>query len=376
MLLSRHALSWLLGPLLLAAALMSGCQPAVVPSEAAAAPAVLAVDPTETIVRPVLVATIAAPGGATAIELPAFVATATPLPSPTPLPFTPEATGTPEPSPTPQPTFTPPALPNTPANEHYWFRRPIADGGVVWTDKVYPYGSTRGGTLRPHHGVEFNVGYNTEILAAASGTVLVAGSDAEAQLGETPAFYGNVIVIEHDSTWNGQAVFTLYGHLNEVLVRAGERVDARQVIGLSGATGVADGPHLHFEVRVGQNSYEATRNPLLWLLPFDERGTVAGRVTWPDGSLATEVPISLHRIDAPTAAYYATTTYAPGNINSDDIWDENFAIDDVVAGYYEATIKIGEDKFTTEFWVFPYRTNFIELVIRPGAPEPRAAEEP
>ena len=180
------------------------------------------------------------------------------------------------------------------------------------------------------------------------------------------------MVIEHDSTWNGQPVYTLYGHLNEVMVEAGESVNARQVIGLSGATGVADGPHLHFEVRVGANSYESTRNPLLWLLPFDDRGTVAGRVTWPDGSLAAEVPISLHRVDAPTAAYYATTTYAAGDINPDDVWEENFAIDDVVAGYYEASIRIGTEKVKTEFWVFPYRTNFIEMVIRPvqETPEP------
>ncbi|MCA9928967.1 MAG: hypothetical protein KC419_10835, partial [Anaerolineales bacterium] len=58
---------------------------------------------------------------------------------------------------TPQPTFTPPALPFTSNEEHYWFRRPIPEGGTVWTDKVYPYGSTKGGTLRPHHGVEFYV---------------------------------------------------------------------------------------------------------------------------------------------------------------------------------------------------------------------------
>lgn len=76
-----------------------------------------------------------------------LVPTATPIPSPT----SPPATAT------PQPTFTPPSLPGTSPNEHYWLYRPIADGGAVWTDKTYPYGSTRGGTLRPHHGVEFNV---------------------------------------------------------------------------------------------------------------------------------------------------------------------------------------------------------------------------
>ena len=93
--------------------------------------------------------------------------TTTPLPSPT----NPPATETPAETNTPAPTFTPPSLPFTSAEEHFWFRRPVPEGTAVWTDKEYPYGSTKGGQLRTHHGVEFNVDYNTPILAAAAGTV-------------------------------------------------------------------------------------------------------------------------------------------------------------------------------------------------------------
>lgn len=349
---------------LLAAGLAAGCQGQTVASEAAIMPAVVIAQPTAAAVNPVVVYTVAAPQQ----EQRSFaLPTAAPPATATPPPTAPIPTATPAPtstaSPTPLPTFTPPALPNTPAGEHYWLRRPVAEGGVVWTDKTYPYGSTRGGTLRPHHGVEFNVPYNTEILAAASGTVVVAGNDSETVYGETTNFYGNLVVVELDTWLNGQPVYTLYGHLNQVWVQPGQRVNVQDVLGLSGATGVADGPHMHFEVRVGANTYASTRNPLLWLYPFPDRGTVAGRVTWPSGALAEEAPISLRRVDGPTAAYYATTSYAGSSVNPDDSWGENFALDDVVAGYYEATIQVNGRKLSQEFWVFPYRTNFIEFVL-------------
>src|SRR5690606_39426064 len=55
--------------------------------------------------------------------------------------------------------------------------------------------------------------------------------------------YGLTVIIEH-----GPTLVTLYAHLSEVRVRAGEEVKGKQVIGLSGRTGNATGPHLHFEV--------------------------------------------------------------------------------------------------------------------------------
>lgn len=283
--------------------------------------------------------------------------TGTLLPTATPMP-------TETPSPTPPPTFTPPALPFTSLNEHYWLRRPIAEGGTIWTDKSYPYGGTRGGTLRPHHGVEFYVPTGTEILSAASGTVLVAGKDDEITYGPHDNFYGKLVVIELDTTFLGQPVYNLYGHLSEILVSEGQHVDAQEIIALSGASGVADGPHLHFEVRVGQNSYTNTRNPLLWLYPFPEHGTVAGRVAWPSGELLHGAQIFLRRVDA-GSKYAETSSYANRNneLNSDEGWAENFAFDDVVAGYYEIEVRRGARKITEEIWVYPYRTSFVDITV-------------
>lgn len=263
---------------------------------------------------------------------------------------------------TPQPTYTPPALPQTHPDEHYWLKRPVAEGGTVWTDKVYPYGSTRGGELRPHHGVEFNVPYNTEILAAASGTVVVAGPDDVTAHGPHTNFYGNLVVLQHDTLYKGQAVYTLYGHLSDIWVVEGQQVDSQTVLGLSGATGVADGPHLHFEVRLGENSYDTTVNPLLWLWPFPDRGTIAGRVIFPDGSPAYEAPVRAVRVDA-DSRYATTTVYARDTLIADDVWQENFAVDDIEAGYYEVVVAIGEEKYVEEVWVYPRRTAFVEIVI-------------
>lgn len=362
---------WLILLLIMAAAGCAPLSPATVTPDlpgtmTAAASSVVVATPSATETLPPPVAMVVQ----TPTELPAFApispeeaaakaataaATATPEP-PTPIPPTSTA------SPTPLPTFTPPALPNTPPWEHYWFRRPVAVDNVLWTNKHYPYGSTRGGQIRTHHGVEFDVPRGTEILAVASGTVIVAGSDAEIAYGPHTDFYGNLVILEHDSRLNGQPVYTLYAHLTSPLVVVGQYVDAEQPIALSGASGVADGPHMHFEVRVGQNSYDATYNPLLWLYPFPDRGTVAGRVVWADGSPAYEAPISLRRIDG-EAPSYTTTSYADDSVNADEGWNENFALDDVYAGYYEIVVEVGNRKFKQEFWVYPYQTSFVEIEI-------------
>ena len=216
--------------------------------------------------------------------------------------------------------------------------------------------------MRAHHGVEFNVPAGTPVMAAASGTVVTAGKDDVERLGASNNFYGNVVVIQHDSGLEGQPVFSLYGHLSQILVQEGDRVNALDTIALSGASGVADGAHLHFEVRVGSNNYESTRNPLLWLYPFPDRAVVAGRVTYPDGTLARNVPLTLRRVDAPSP-YSATTSYADDSVNPDDVWNENFALDDVYAGYYELTAGTGKEKIEVEFWVHPYQTSFVEIVL-------------
>lgn len=342
--------------------LLAGCQPAAgspvpTPGVTTMPTGVPAAPP-----PPVLPSAVAGPT-ATAAHLAAAIS-APQLPTPlATVTRAATAVATVSPSPTtPPPTYTPPPPPPPEPGEHLLFGRPVPESVAQWTDKAYPYGSTRGGTLQPHHGVEFAVPAGTPVLAVAPGVVRVAGPDDQIAYGPQTNFYGNVVIIEHSASPNGLALFTVYGHLSQVDVAVGQQVAAQQPIGLSGDSGVAYGPHLHLEVREGSNTYLSTRNPVLWLRPFEGIGVVAGRVTYANGQPAAEVPITLRRVDGP-APYAATTSYAVAPVNGDLVWQENFALDDVPAGYYEITAGTGATTVSQTLWVFPGRTTLVALVL-------------
>jgi len=100
------------------------------------------------------------------------------------------------------------------------------------------FGSQRifnGKTSSPHLGLDFRVPSGTPVEAMNDGTVLLA----------RPLYFeGNFVVLDH-----GQGLLTLYLHLSEFKVKEGDPVKRGQVIGLSGGTGRATGPHLHVAVR-------------------------------------------------------------------------------------------------------------------------------
>ncbi len=89
---------------------------------------------------------------------------------------------------------------------------------------------------RYHKGLDFHAPRGTPIHAAASGIVRMA---------RRWGTYGRIIIIDH-----GDGVETRYAHLSRYRVSEGDHVDANEIIGLSGSTGRATGPHLHFEVRL------------------------------------------------------------------------------------------------------------------------------
>lgn len=98
-----------------------------------------------------------------------------------------------------------------------------------------------------HTGVDFGVGIGTTVFSADSGTVMYAGWASDLSGSNpwwiAPAFAGIVVVINHNDGY-----LTLYAHLNETNLNAGDFVEKGVEIGKSGSTGLSTGPHLHFEV--------------------------------------------------------------------------------------------------------------------------------
>jgi len=91
------------------------------------------------------------------------------------------------------------------------------------------------GTLKNHYGIDIAVSSGTIVRAVSSGKVIYSGYAKG---------YGNCVIIDH-----GNGFQTLYAHHSKNLVKAGQEVSQDTVIALSGNTGRATGPHLHFEVR-------------------------------------------------------------------------------------------------------------------------------
>ena len=109
------------------------------------------------------------------------------------------------------------------------------------------------GKMRAHRGVDYAAPSGTPIRAAGEGKIVFRGK----QNG-----YGNVVILQHQGKFT-----TLYGHMSRFAAgRIGQHVSQGQVIGYVGMTGLATGPHLHYEFRInGQH-----RDPLTVTLPKEE----------------------------------------------------------------------------------------------------------
>jgi murein DD-endopeptidase MepM/ murein hydrolase activator NlpD len=264
-------------------------------------------------------------------------------------------------------TETPTPPPPTPDDglppDHYWLERPIPSPWTDYLDRTYAYGATSGGKYRPHTGVEFWNPVGTPVLAVGNGTVYYAGNDWEEQFGPDTGFYGNLIILElSDFTYNGQPVYAVYGHLSEVYVESGQSVPVREILGAVGGTGAANGgPHLHFEVRIGdpRSYFTSTRNPDLWIKPYYGYGTLAGRVVDAAGNYLPEAALT---VTGPDMTRY-TWTYAGSENISDDEWGENFTLGDLPEGWYMISTRSDRRTYTEEFYVRAGRTSWVEFVF-------------
>lgn len=113
------------------------------------------------------------------------------------------------------------------------FRFPVADPVVTDT---YGYTRLTGASTISHKGVDFRAPVGTEVYAMNSGVVKIARRFMA---------YGNTVVIDH-----GFGLQTLYMHMSALNVKEGQTVSKGELLGLSGQSGYAEGPHLHISVRI------------------------------------------------------------------------------------------------------------------------------
>lgn len=114
-------------------------------------------------------------------------------------------------------SFSPP-LPSAPSTDSFGTRR-VFNGSLASI----------------HRGLDYHARPGTPVHAANSGRVILARS---------LYFEGNCVAIDH-----GLGMITIYMHLSKFKVKEGQRITRHQLVGLSGRTGRANGPHLHFSVR-------------------------------------------------------------------------------------------------------------------------------
>jgi LysM repeat protein len=113
-----------------------------------------------------------------------------------------------------------------------WPNWQYGDGKFIWPVE----GPISQGSRTGHRAIDIAVPSGTAVKAADRGKVVYAGWN--------PTGYGFRVVIDH-----GIDYLTLYAHLSDIYVEAGQTVGKGQVIGVSGSNGNITGPHLHFEIR-------------------------------------------------------------------------------------------------------------------------------
>lgn len=106
---------------------------------------------------------------------------------------------------------------------------------------------------RPHHGLDYSAPAGTPVSAIGNGTIFFSGVKGQ---------YGKLIIIRHPNGYK-----TYYGHLSKIHkgIKRGVKVEQGQLIGYVGSTGLATGPHLHYELRINNKPV----NPLSIKLPYE-----------------------------------------------------------------------------------------------------------
>lgn len=270
------------------------------------------------------------------------------------------------------------------AYDHFYFARPIAADQVNWPLADYRYGGIFFKDV-VHTGIDIDAEDEAPIIATSPGTIVWVGWGL---FTETPGNekdpYGLAVVIRHDFGYKNQKLYTAYAHMSKTLATIGQHVDTGDLIGLVGATGATTGPHVHFEVRLGENSFHHTLNPELWIAPPQGWGVLVGRVMDAKGETLEHKEVQL--ISEETQKNYLVKTYGGGGaVNPDPYYHENLVLGDLPAGIYKVVISYDKEKKPLQTWVeiFPGQVTYFTFEgengfasERPPAPASKSLPQP
>lgn len=233
------------------------------------------------------------------------------------------------------PTPRPDSIPS-----HFLFGRPLDPKSPIWPLPEFRFGSGTNLSSRNniHTGLDLLADYGTPVYALGSGTVIWEGYGIESNLGPDNA-YGVAVTIKHDASVHGMAVYSIYAHLSVTHVKKGDLVNEGDLIGEIGLTGNTSGPHLHLEVRLGDDSSFVTRNPELYIRPLKGSGVLVARLLNTDGSNLYSQDVAVEALS--DSRIWHSYSYAAGAATPDSIYKENLVITDLPAGQYVITIEYG-----------------------------------
>jgi len=244
------------------------------------------------------------------------------------------------------------------AYDHFYFTRPIAADQINWPIADYRYGGTFFAGI-VHTGVDIDAETGSPIMAAGPGTVVWAGWGL---FTETPGNindpYGQAVVIRHDFGYKDQQLYTVYAHMSMVEAIVSSHVETGDVVGLVGNTGATTGAHVHFEVRLGANSFQNTLNPELWLAPPQGWGVLTGRVTDTKGDPLSRVEIHVIA-EKPKKTFIVKTYGSGGATNPDPYYNENLVLGDLPAGIYKILISFNKNEWQTWVEIFPGQVTYF-----------------
>lgn len=259
--------------------------------------------------------------------------------------------------------------------DHFYFARPIGADQINWPLADYRYGGVFIEDV-VHSGIDIPAHKGTPVLAAGSGKVTWAGYGLYYyNVNDLDDPYGKAVSIKHNFGYQGETLYTIYGHLDRIDVIEGQIVNTGDMIGIVGETGHATGPHLHFEVRVRKNNYFGSRNPELWLVPPQGWGILAARIMTTNGNSLENHLVIIESKESGQS--WSVKTYGEGRLNSDTYYNENMVIGDLPSGDYIIWIKYAGFSYNLDIHLLPGFVNYFTFKGRSGfsvepPPEPQS----